>query len=238
MKKIIFSLIAVATAFAAAAQTNPLEVVPNRKGEHIDTKCYDAAGNLRATMRYEISDYTPNAVEDDLKIVFTMTDGSGRVIDYGTIWADYDGEEVLFRMSNRPEVSNINGYLSLNTKLMNDFLDYPDTMSEDMLNPGPFRFDGADYTIKTGRRGRNFVNVRVRDRELVGTEKVTTPAGEFDASKIKFAVDVYNNNTRKHDTYHGTEWFAVGEGIVRTEITDKAGHLVDYSEMARTYTRR
>jgi hypothetical protein len=240
MKKILFLILIMGTAMAVSAQFNPLQNLPHEKGQTIINKCYDGDGNLRATMRYEIADYNESEHTGDLKINFTMTDAAGEVIDHGTLDAYYDGENVELRMSNRPEIEGIDGYLSMNTKLTNDFLDYPDEMDGDALTlvPGPFKFWPADYTIKVGERARDFVRVEVSKREYVGDERITTPAGTFDARKVTFDLEIYNHDTRQRDNYRGTEWYAPGEGIVRTEITDRNGNMVDYSEIVDIYTRR
>lgn len=242
MKKIIFSLVALAAAVFTTttvfAQYNPLENLPNKKGERIVNKCYDSEGNLHATMSYEIADYYVGELNDYLEIVFTLTDAAGEVIDYGTIYANYDGENLNLSMSNRPEEADIASYISMNTKLMNDFLDYPDPFySNDPFQTSPFALEGAKYTIKKGAGANHQMNIQVSDREWVADEKVTTPAGEFEASKIRFNLDVYDNNTRKTTTYNGTEWYAIGDGIVRTEITDQKGNIVDYSMVTDIYTR-
>lgn len=234
MKKILLSIVAMSAALGAVAQVNPIEMYPHKPGDVVINKCYDAQGNLHATMRYTISDSREGSpVDDYLEIKFVMTDGNNEVIDYGTIFADYDGRDFRLSMSNRPETANIMNYISLNTKIMNDFLDYPDTFNEDpLLGSGPFQFDPAHYTIKTGEHNRDFVNVRVAERNLVGSEKVKTPAGEFDASKITFALDLYDHDTKHTDRYKGTEWYVANKGVVRTEITDTHGNLIDYSELA------
>lgn len=231
MKKLFLSIVALAAVFGATAQTNPIDMYPHKPGDVIINKCYDAEGNLHATMKYTIADNYNSDIDDYLEIQFVMTDANDELIDYGTIYADYDGEDFQLKMSNRPETVNVSDYISLNTKLMNDFLDYPDPFLNEPYDQGPFRLEAADYTIKAGKRNRDFINVKVHGRDLVGEEKIKTPAGEFEASKITFALDVYNNDTRKTDTYNGTEWYSVNKGIVRTEITDKQGNMVDYSEL-------
>lgn len=168
-----------------------------------------------------------------------MTDAQGNVIDEGTIDAYYDGEELQLNMSNRSETGDIGDYLSMNTKLTYDFLNYPDDTIDyfTLDNSEPFRFDAADYTVQIGERPRDFMHIKISNRNYVGDEKITTPAGDFSAKKSTFTLEVYNHDTRARDTYHGTEWYADGEGIVRTEIADGNGHLVDYSEIVEIYTR-
>ncbi len=234
MKKILLSVTALAAVFGAVAQVNPIQMYPNEPGDIIVTKSYNAQGNPGYTMKYTVEDsrdaeYTENYLE----IAFTITDANNKVVDYGTIYADYDGVNFQLSMSNRPTTANLSNYLSLNTKLMNDFLDYPDPFRDDLIAPGPFKFEPAEYTIKIGKRNRDFVSVKVYDRDLVDEDvKITTPAGEFRASKTTFVLEVYNNDTKKTNKYEGTEWYAVNTGIVRTEIRDhKTKTLIDYSEV-------
>ncbi len=229
MKKILFSIIAAVTVIGATAQYNPIETYPNTPGDVIVTKSYDAKGTLLATMKYTVADSRIDEHHDYLEISFTITNAKNEVVDYGTIYASYEGEDFALSMSNRPETVNVNKYLSLNTKMMNDFLDYPNPFANNPLVSGPFSFGGADYTIKVGERNRDFINVKVSGRDWADDEKIKTPAGTFHASKINFGLEVYNNDTKKTDKYKATEWYVVNKGIVRTEIRDMNGNLVDYS---------
>ncbi len=234
----IFALVAAGAVGTASAQVNPIENLPNEKGQTIVNKCYDGEGNLRATMRYEIAEYDADDFTGDLKVIFTMTDADGNVIDYGTIDAFYDGEKLDLRMSNRPQIDGIADYLSMNTKLLNDFLNYPGVPEQDrpsILPHDPFEFEAANYVIRTSERPRDFVRVKVTDREYVGDEMVAVPAGEFNTKKVKFLLEMYDHDTRERKQYLGTEWFAPGEGIVKTEITDGQGRLVDHSHVVDIY---
>ncbi len=240
MKKILLSITAVAGVIGATAQTNPLDIYPHYKGDITINKSYDAKGNLRGTMKYTIAD---SRVSDEtpsfLEIVFLLTDAKNEVVDHGTLYVNYDNENLNVNMSNRPETMSVDNYLSLNTKMVNDFVDSPDPFFDvtSPINLGPFPFEAAEYTVTIGERNRDFVNIKVYGRELVGDEKITTPAGEFNASKITFGLDVYNNDTKKTDKYQGTEWYSVGNGIVRTEITDSKGALVEYSELTELHVQ-
>ncbi len=235
MKKIFLSIVAMAAVIGAAAQANPIEIYPNEPGDVIVTKSYNAQGKAGYTMKYVVADSRDGEYDTEsyLEIAFTITDANNKVVDYGTIHANYDGLNFNLSMSNRPTSSNIVNYLSLDTKLMNDFLDYPDPFNDeyDPAYIGPFRFEPADYTFKIGKRNRDFVSVKIFNRDWTGDEKITTPAGEFHASKITFNLEVYNNDTKKTAKYKGAEWYAVNKGIVRTEIRDQSGNLVDYSEV-------
>lgn len=157
----------------------------------------------------------------NLQLRFVMTDPAGNVLDQGNVDAHYADGRFYLKMGDRTVSPDIVKYLSIENELMGDFLDYPNTMGDDFdpldFNP-VFAMDGGDFTIRSKSDKRDFVRVHNHDREYVGTENITTPAGSFQASKITYEVDVTCEG--KTHTYRGVEWYAPGAGIVRSEIYD------------------
>ena len=63
------------------------------------------------------------------------------------------------------------------------------------------------------------VDMEVFDRKVVAKEKVTTPAGSWDCFKItyKSKMRIKTMGIGMPMNIEGTEWFAPGFGVVKTE---------------------
>lgn len=90
------------------------------------------------------------------------------------------------------------------------------------LDVGKTLDDGA-INIKSA-----FMNmsIDVTDRKVEGKEKITTPAGTFDAFKVK-----YNVKTKMVMNMEGSgvDYIAENVGLVRSETYDKNGKLTGYT---------
>lgn len=228
MKKLL-SLVCVAAAAlgTAKAQDNLLQFFPNKEGTQIVSKCYDANDQLQGTMTLTIAKDYEYFDGQELDINYVMADASGNTVNSGTLSAQYTNGNFYLDMKSHALSPTIGQYISMTTELSGDFLDYPNLFTGADIIPQEFSMDGGNFTIKSPDSKKVIASVDVYNREIEKTEKITTPAGTFDATKISFMVDVVDNGVKK--TYHGNEWYSVGSGIVRSEIYDRDKNLLDYT---------
>jgi hypothetical protein len=169
-------------------------------------------------------EYSPGIT---VEVGFTMTDSKNSVIDRGAIEARCDeGRNFYLNMKNRsfsPLVMNI---LGSNTALIGNFLDYPNVFNDDYPYTSDMPMSDGGFSIKSEDTGA-YINVRVYSRNYEKTEKITTPAGTFNAAKISFYFDVTSDKVTK--IYKGVEWYAGYAGIVRSETYDNKGKLQIYT---------
>jgi len=232
MKKFVFALLSVfAFAGFASAQSNDCMVLfPNEKGSSLVTKSYDGQGKLAYTTTYQVQESAEHLGGPDTYMSFSVINGEGVTVDQGNLDAYCNDGNFYFKSVSHATCPEIAKMLSSNTQLLGSYLDYPDlfTSSND---DGPFSMEGAEFTVKDKADKKEFLKVRVYNREYEKNEKIHTPAGDFDAAKIKFNVEVYDNDTKTTTTYQNTEWYALGAGIVRTETFDKNNNLMGYTQL-------
>ena len=229
MKKLfILACAALFTFSVSKAQSDCMALFPSNKGAMLINKTYDASNNLLRTMTYTVINSYSNVSGEDIQMGFTLTDNNGNTIDKGTIDARCDDGIFYLKMINRgmaPEVMNI---LGQDTELVGDFLDYPNTFADEPFD-STFKMDGGEFTIRSKSNKKDWMSVKVSDRQYEKNESITTPAGKFDASKIKFNFETFKD--KKTTRYSGVEWYASGAGIVRSETYDSKGKLVNYTEL-------
>jgi hypothetical protein len=101
--------------------------------------------------------------------------------------------------------------------------------SKDMIYPSGLSagqtLPDASITVSAGSGGMNIMNmvVTITNRQVVGSESVTVPAGTFDCYKITYDVEtklMFKLNTTV------VEYVNMGVGSVKTETYDKKGKIM------------
>lgn len=225
-KKLLFFISALAlTGLVRAQDSDCMPFFPENPGATMVSKNYDAQKNLQHTITYRVLDASENYDGENAGIGFVITNAKGVAIDQGNIEVQCDEGVFYLKMINRTMSPEVMSILGEDTNLVGEFLDYPNTFA-DVPYQSDFQMDGGEYTVESKEDKDALMRVRVYNRQYEKNEKITTPAGTFDASKISFYFDVYQD--KKTVTYKGVEWYALRAGIVRSE-TYKGDQLLNYT---------
>ncbi|MBO9636871.1 MAG: hypothetical protein J7576_01755, partial [Siphonobacter aquaeclarae] len=94
------------------------------------------------------------------------------------------------------------------------------------------RLPDGNFHLETSMNGMKIMslNLSVTDRQVVGKESVTTPAGTYDCLKITTRQQMKSVMSFDYET---TEWYAPSNGIVvKTELYRK-GKLQSISQLTK-----
>ena len=97
-----------------------------------------------------------------------------------------DMKEVL---SNPSFVSTVQSDVEATDAVLN----YPSVANAPSGNADDVYFDDAYIQIYSKKNRKDRKNVSIYDREYVTTEQVTTPAGTFDCTKVKYKIKSRKN---------------------------------------------
>ncbi len=225
MKTLFFVFILIISSCMLMAQDDCMYFFPSNEGAVLVTRNYDAKGTLLSTTTYQVNNMDQPVTGSAIGIVFKITNSKGRLIDSGNLNARCDDGIFYMTMTNRILSPDAIKMLEKDTELVGDFLDYPDSFGD--LNGGNFKMSGGQFTIQSKKDKKIFAHIDVFGRRYEKNEKITTPAGTFDAAKVTFNFTITKN--KKKTVYKGVEWYAVNAGIVRSETYDENGNLQNYS---------
>lgn len=230
MKKLfVFAVSIVACIGSTFAQDDCSYLFPNTKGTTMTTQCYDAQNHLLGTTEYLVSENYQSGFGNNSEIVYSMKDSQGNVINAGSIQETCDDGDIYIKSKSSAEMQDVTKMLSANINLMGSYLDYPNTFdSFDPFDDG-FKIDEADLTLSVKDKSIKPIRVKISDRKFEKNEEVTTPAGTFHASKSSYNVEVYNGSDKSTQKFKNVEWYKHGKGIVRSEVYDNKGQLLDYT---------
>ncbi len=193
-----------------------------KKGAKMEMTSYDKKDKPALIIKYEIKDVKTTKDGSVLKIQNETLDTKGKSIattelestcQNGNYTTDLRSLMGAMMPQNNPNVTiNITG----------DKLVYPNNMK-----PGD-QIPDASMTIKTEMGGMTLMNMTMHiiERQVLGQEAVTTPAGTFDCLKISYTVNFKMMGNRSTKS---TEYLAKGIGLVKSESFDEKGKKTGYT---------
>lgn len=161
------------------------------------------------------------------KVVYTVSGVSGNVATVNSEVFDKKDKSIVKSAS---DIKCENGIMMINMKMMVPqqqmeqfknatstgavYLEYPATFNTgDTLKDGSFAMDIDNNGMKQS------LMMNVTNRKVAGKESVTTPAGTWECYKITYnsKMNVRTMGIGVPMNFDGTEWFAPGFGVVKTE---------------------
>ncbi len=108
--------------------------------------------------------------------------------------------------------------------------------SEDLPVPSELavgkKLDDGSVTVKVANEGMQIMTMTttIKNREVIGRETVTTPAGSFECYKIAYDIETA---TIVKISMKGIDWYAKGVGTVKSESYNKKDKLLGYSLLTK-----
>ena len=85
-----------------------------------------------------------------------------------------------------------------------NFINYPNPYAANFDKNNVY-FDEASVKIYDKKNRKNRKDMAIKDRELIKTESITTPAGTFDCAKVKYNIATRYHNSKETITGYGNE---------------------------------
>ncbi len=183
---------------------------------------YDGKGVVTAINKIKIDEVSNAAGGLQSSLTTTMTDKKGKVMNSGKgkFRCNGDGIDIDMQMA-MPAMPGANKDTKASMKSSESFINYPAKMAEGQSLPdAKFKMEGDASGAPMS------MEYTVTDRKVEGKEDVTSPAGTWSCYKITFSGSLQMQMMgMKMPPFAitGTEWFAPGFGVVKTETTDKRG---------------
>lgn len=198
---------------------------PTTKGTQLVKKSYDAKGNLSGVMTYIVDEVENKQSGMEVEADYIFMNNSGTVIDKGELEAFCQDGEFFMDMkevlSNPSFVSTVNTAVAATDAVIN----YPSVAQG--ASPNDVYFDDVAINIYSKKNRKDRKNISIYDRKYVKTEEVTTPAGTFDCTKVKYKIK--SRSPKETIEGYGYEWYAPNIGVVRSEQYNNNDVLQSYS---------
>ena len=201
---------------------------PTGEGTITETTYYNAKGKPTGTKMYievkEVSDSSGYTVE---KIHSWYTeegsDTAVSTVDYDVMCKD---GKFLINMTSYLNKEKLAAYEGMDIKMDSKNMTLPANLSAGQ------KLDDGYVTATVSNEGFTVMTIKVdiKNRKVDALEKITTPAGTFDAVKVSYDIETKMGFTFKAK---GVEWYVKDIGVVRSESLNKKGKLQSYREITK-----
>lgn len=186
-----------------------------QSGKTIEMSIYNKKGAVTGRQVYTVSNVSGGSSSMTGSINSEMFDKKNRTIAKSQLEIVCKGGVMMVDMKMLIPASQQEQYAKADVKADKIYIEYPSSMK-----PGDHLKD-ATFNMTIDNAGvASSVNMVVSDRKVEAKESVTTAAGTWDCYKITFK----NKTNIKMAigigipmNLDGTEWFAPGFGVVKTE---------------------
>ncbi|AXT59434.1 hypothetical protein D1816_03400 [Aquimarina sp. AD10] len=232
IKTVIFLLLLQCIVYTEV-KAQDCNAVPFMKvGAVLEYTDYNKKGKLQGTTRHEttaISPSTDGIVNAVIKATVVDNKNKDKYSTDYNVKCNYGLFSVdMLRFFDFDKLSEHNKN-NLNIKIDGDVLEFPYQMK-----PGDDLDDGT-INIKINNEDNTFTLVTlsfdVLNREIVGEEQITTPAGTYKCKKVTF--DFESKFGILNIRGSGVEWYYNDVMVVRSESYNKKGKLIGYHELTK-----
>jgi hypothetical protein len=191
---------------------------------------YDKSGAVSGKQIWKISGVKKEGTGFRSNVVSTMSDAKGAEIAKGTGVYKCDGGKLMADMRMSLPHEGAKDLKDTEAALEGSYVEYPVNITEGMQLPD------ATFTMEASTTGiPSTTQFDMKNRKVVGKEKITTEAGSWDAYKISYdaIMKIKMASIGIPMTMKTTEWFVPNFGIVKTETFNKKGKLIGSSLLTK-----
>jgi hypothetical protein len=185
-----------------------------QQNKTIEMTIYNKKGEANGKQVYTVSNVTNNGGSTSATVNSEMFSQKGKSMAKGHSEIKCTGGVMMLDMSMQLPQQQQEQFAKADVKADKIYIEYPVNM-----NAGDKLKDATlDMTIDNAGMKQS-VNMVTSDRTVIAKESVTTTAGTWDCFKItyKSKITIKTMGIGMPFNLEGTEWFAPGFGVVKTE---------------------
>jgi len=180
----------------------------------IETTIYNKKGDENGKQVFTVSDVNSSSGNTTGHLNSEMFDKKGKSIAKGKGNIQCTGGVMMIDMKMSLPQQQQEQFANADVKADNIYIEYPASMKTgDQLKDATMEMEVDNKGMKQS------VRMVVNDRKVEGKESVTTAAGTWDCFKISYKskITIKTMGIGIPVNIEGTEWFAPGFGIVKTQ---------------------
>ena len=196
------------------AQSNCSKYYPFSEGTTTELTMYDKKGKVSAVVLHAVKDVSSTGSTDIATMTQVLKDKNGEELTTTEYDITCTGGMVSIDFRSLSQSKMLESMGDVDYEITGTNLDLPNDLSVGQSLPD------AGVNIKMNIGGMNMnMDTDITDRNVIGQETVTTPAGSFECYIIT------STTTFKMGMSKSKQWIAEGVGVVKTEDYNKKGKL-------------
>jgi len=212
-------LIAFCTVTLAAQECNTY--YPLKKGTSVQMTSYNNRNRPTAITDYEVLSVSSSSKGKTATVKGTASDGKGKNIASAEFDIICDGNNISIDYETLLNPQLLEQFGQFDYSLSGTNLEWPGNLSVGQKLPD------ANMILEVSMQGMNMkVVTEIKNRKVVGSESLKTPAGTFDCMVITYDTSVEMMGTTH--TSSSKVWISKGVGPVKDEIS-RNGKVESYT---------
>jgi len=228
MKSVIILVIGLVSVFASPAQVCNTYYFMKPKST-VEQSHFDDKGKLSLKTEFTVGDVKTVDNGSEAAVKQKVYDKKGKVISEGAANIRCDGDNLYIDMKLTMPAGPVSPTGNLEASSKKVYLPYPRNLKAgDKLENAQFAMSVDQGSIVQD------IEIFVRNRKAEAEESITTPAGTWKCIKITYDMELITRaaGIRIPVRIKGSEWYAPGFGVVKTESFNKNGKLTGTSEIS------
>jgi hypothetical protein len=212
MKKFLLGLSVFFTTTAFTQNCMNYYLLQNNKT--IEMTIYNKKGDPTGKQVYSVSGLSNSGGATTATIKSEMFDKKGKTIATSTNNIKCSGGVMMMNMKMMLPQQQQEQFGKTEATAESVYIEYPSSMTVgDNLKDANFSMDANTNGMQQN------ITMNITDRKVEGKEKITTPAGSWDCYKISYKarMAIKTLGIGIPINMSGTEWFAPGFGVVKTQ---------------------
>jgi len=224
MKNLGLLLLALTIGYFSNAQ-DCTSYIPMQEGVSMEMTHYDKKDKFSSKSVVEIQQVNRQAGETTATVAVDVYDKKGKVLTGTAYDVKCNSDGYSLDMSAMMTGEQMAGMGDMEMEMEGDWLSIPKNVSVGD------RLEDGNITAKasSGAMAIMTMTMNITDREVIAKENVSTPAGDFEALKIRY------NYTSKVSIINvrgsAEEWWVKDVGVVKSISYDKKGKVAGRTEL-------
>ena len=199
-----------------------------KEGVVFEMTNYKDNGKVTGSSKHTVLSRGSTSKKDSVVVRCDRMDKNGEAIGSSRYYVGCDAGTFSIDFSVFMNNRSLAAYKGIETRASDQHLEVPGGIKVgDQLIEGTMKVELEEEAITYTRS-----EIFVYDRFVVAKDSITTPAGTFECFKVDYKMETKVRGIKDVIVQSsGSEWYALGVGIVRSEYYDREGKRYAYSEM-------
>lgn len=180
----------------------------------VEMTIYDKKGDVTGKLVYTVSEVKNSGNTTAANVQSQMFDKKGKSIAKGNSVMKCSGGVMMIDMKMMIPQAQLEPYSHATVKAEDVYMEYPVNMNKgEPLKDGNLTMDIDNNGLKQS------LTMTVSNRKVEDKEKISTPAGTWDCYRISYMskMSIKMMGVGVPINMEGTEWYAPGFGVVKTQ---------------------
>ncbi len=225
--KLIISILISILSWSFIFGQNCQDLYPFKQGVSFTTQHFNGKNKLTTTVKQKMLSVENNSSQYTAELDNEVLDGKNKSINKFKSKVMCDGTNLMIdsRAFSGQGMNDMPPNTNIEVKFSGDNFDFPvNAIAGQTLKD--INFGSESYM--NGMKIMSF-NMKITGRKVEAIEKVTVPAGTFEAYKMSYTSEVKTMGMTKK--YKTVSWIAKGVDMVKSENYDDKGTLNSYSQL-------